>query len=168
MKIGLISDTHGYFDETLNEHFAGCSEIWHAGDIGDLTVITSLERIAPVQSVFGNIDDKEMQTRYPENLWLTRDGVDFLITHIAGKPGRYPARVKKLIDDRKPAVLICGHSHICLVKKDEGGLLYINPGAAGQQGFHAMRTVVRLNVENGACSKLEVIELGKRGSLQSR
>jgi putative phosphoesterase len=169
LKIGLISDTHGYFDETLNKHFAGCAEIWHAGDIGDASVITSLERIAPVQSVFGNIDDKEMQTRYPENLWLTRDGVDFLITHIAGKPGRYPARVKKLLEARKPAVLICGHSHICLVKKDESsGLLYINPGAAGQQGFHAMRTVIRLNIENGGIRKLEVIELGKRGSLQSR
>lgn len=169
MKIGLISDTHGYFDETLNEHFAECVEIWHAGDIGDSTVITSLERIAPVQAVFGNIDDQEMQTRYPEDLWLTREGVDFLITHIAGKPGTYPARVKKLLVAREPAVLICGHSHICLVKKDDAtGLLYINPGAAGQQGFHAMRTVIRLNVENGGIRKLEVIELGKRGSLQSR
>lgn len=164
MRIGIISDTHGFLDETLTEHFRNCDEIWHAGDIGDAAVITGLERIAPVQVVYGNIDDQAMQRRYPEDLWLVRDGLSILITHIAGKPPRYTSRVKTLLGQRDVDLLICGHSHICQVKKDEsGGLLFINPGAAGQQGFHIMRTVLRLELGQGRIQKLEVVELGKRG-----
>ncbi len=164
MRIGVISDTHGYFDPTLEGYFAGCDEIWHAGDIGDAEVITGLERIAPVQAVYGNIDDAAMQQRFPEDRWLQREGVTILITHIAGKTPAYTTRVKKLLNTRRADVLICGHSHICQVKKDEGrGLLFINPGAAGQQGFHTMRTVLRLELGEGKIKKLEVVELGKRG-----
>lgn len=165
MIIGLLSDTHGFFDETLTIHFKGCDEIWHAGDIGSPEVISALEKIRPVVAVFGNIDDLQLRGRYPEDQWLMRDGVHIWITHIAGRPPGYNPRIKRMLKDRKPAVLICGHSHICEVKKDETNqLLFINPGAAGQQGFHAMRTAMRLEVSSGKISKLEVIELGKRGS----
>lgn len=164
MRIGVISDTHGFLDETLAEHFRTCDEIWHAGDIGDASVIAGLERIAPVKAVYGNIDDQVMQQKYPEDLWLTRNGISILITHIAGKPPAYTTRVKKLVSTRHLDVLVCGHSHICQVKKDESrNLLYLNPGAAGQQGFHVMRTVLRLELGQGRIQKLEVVELGKRG-----
>ncbi|MBL7847133.1 MAG: metallophosphoesterase family protein [Cyclobacteriaceae bacterium] len=167
MTIGLLSDTHGFFDETLAIHFRDCDEIWHAGDIGSREVIDALEKIKPVVAVFGNIDDLELCGRYPEDQWLTRDGVNIWITHIAGRPPGYNPRVKRMLKDRKPAVLICGHSHICEVKKDESNqLLFINPGAAGQQGFHAMRTAMRLEIASGKISKLEVIELGKRGMIR--
>ncbi|MBL7852133.1 MAG: metallophosphoesterase family protein [Cyclobacteriaceae bacterium] len=164
MRIGLVSDTHGFLDETLAQHFQGCDEIWHAGDIGDASVIAGLEQIAPVLAVYGNIDDPAMQRRYPENLRLQREGVSILITHIAGKVPSYTTRVKKLLREQHADVLICGHSHICQVKKDASrNLLFINPGAAGQQGFHLMRTVIRLELGQGKIGKLEVVELGKRG-----
>ncbi len=166
VTIGLISDTHGFLDESLATHFSTCDEIWHAGDIGSVNVIDSLEKIKPVQAVHGNIDDASLYTRFPKDLWLTRSGMTFFITHIAGKPPRYNSRVKQLLAERKPDVLICGHSHICEVKKDPAsGVLFINPGAAGQQGFHLMRTVLRMQIKDGKMTKLEVIELGKRGAL---
>lgn len=166
MTIGLISDTHSYFDPTIGKHFTHCDEIWHAGDIGEMKVIDALEKIKPVKAVYGNIDDAAMRTRFPEDLWLTPEGVTILITHIAGRPPHYNPRIKKLLKDRTPDVLICGHSHICQVKKDESlNLLYINPGAAGQQGFHAIRTMMRMEIQAGKISKMEVIELGKRGMI---
>lgn len=164
MLIGLLSDTHGYLDPTIGQHFASCDEIWHAGDIGDMAVIDALKKIKPVQAVYGNIDDTAMRTRFPEDLWLQREGVTIFMTHIAGRPPQYNARIKKVLKERIPDVLICGHSHICQVKKDEArNLLYINPGAAGQQGFHAMRTLIRMEIQRGKIGKMEVIELGKRG-----
>lgn len=164
MRIGVISDTHSHFDQALEGYFKDCDEIWHAGDIGDAQVIAGLEHIAPVQAVYGNIDDAAMRQRFPEDLWLVREGVTILITHIAGKTPGYTTRVKKLLNVRRADVLVCGHSHICQVKKDEArNLLFINPGAAGQQGFHAMRTVLRLELGEGKIKKLEVVELGKRG-----
>jgi putative phosphoesterase len=166
VTIGLISDTHGYFDETLTDHFRHCAEIWHAGDIGDPAVIQRLRQIAPVIAVQGNIDGPVLRADFPEDQWPEREGVKFLITHIAGKPPQYTTRVMKLLRARPPHALICGHSHICQVKKDEqNGLLFINPGAAGQQGFHLMRTALRIEVNSGKIGKLEVIELGKRGSI---
>lgn len=166
LLIGLLSDTHSYLDPTVAGHVARCDEIWHAGDIGEIAVIDALEKIKPVQAVYGNIDDGAMRARLPEDLWLTREGVTFFITHIAGRPPQYNPRIKKVLKHRTPDVLICGHSHICQVSKDTSrNLLYINPGAAGQQGFHAMRTMIRMEVQAGRISKMEVIELGKRGQL---
>ncbi len=166
MTIGLISDTHGYFDESLSEHFRSCNEIWHAGDIGNTDVIRRLKQMAPVQAVYGNIDDRKLQSTLPEYLRLEKEGVRILITHICGSPSRYNSLVARMLDEEKPHVLICGHSHICQVKKDERhNVLFINPGAAGNQGFHTVRTVMRLELNAGRISKLEVIELGKRGAI---
>lgn len=169
MTIGVLSDTHGYFDETLAEHFKTCAEIWHAGDIGDDEIIARLKNIAPVHAVHGNIDNTELRAMHPEDLWLEREGIKFWITHIAGQPPRYNPRVTKYLREKSPDVLICGHSHICQVKKDEKhNLLFINPGAAGQQGFHQMRTALRMELGKGKVKKLEVIELGKRGASVTR
>ena len=165
-RIGLISDTHSYLDPKVTVHFAECDEIWHAGDIGEMEIITQLEKIKPVKAVFGNIDDKTIQAKYPEDLWMELEGFIILITHIAGSPPNYNPRVKKILKDKTPDILICGHSHILKIMKDKDrSMFFINPGAAGQQGFHHMKTIMRFELENKEIRKVEVIELGKRGQL---
>lgn len=166
MKIGLLSDTHGYLDPTLLRYFENVDEIWHAGDIGSEEVITTLASAKPVKAVFGNIDDRALQNRFPEDLHFFCDGLRIFITHIAGTPPRYNARIKKVLAEVKPDILICGHSHILRIMKDlENKLLFINPGAAGQQGFHHMKTIVRFEIIHKEIKHLEVIELGKRGAI---
>src|SRR5688572_5028906 len=107
MKIGLVSDTHSYLDPKVLEHFASCDEIWHAGDIGDAGVITELESLRPVRAVYGNIDGKELQAQWPENLRMTVEGLDVLMTHIGGTPPRYNPRVRKLLDEKTPGLFVC-------------------------------------------------------------
>lgn len=166
MKIGLISDTHSFLDPKVLTYFNACDEVWHAGDIGDATVANELEKFKPLRAVFGNIDDKAMQARYPEDLWFTCEGLTIWMTHIGGAPPNYNPRIKKLLKEKTPDVFICGHSHILRVKKDPTyNMLYINPGAAGNHGFHSIKTLIRFELNNKIISKLEVIELGKRGAL---
>lgn len=166
MKIGLISDTHGFWDDNILQYFKDCDEIWHAGDVGETgQIIENLNKIAPTLVVYGNIDTPEFQRTYPENLFIEREGVKIFMTHIGGKPPSYNPRVRKLIESEKPNVFICGHSHILRAMPDpkHGNLLYLNPGAAGNQGFHKIRTMMRFEINKGKVEKLEVIELGKRG-----
>lgn len=167
MKVILLSDTHGYLDPGIFPHLEASDEIWHAGDIGDAAVTDTLQKIKPLRAVFGNIDDKELQARLPEDLWFTCEGLSVWITHIGGAPPRYNPRVKKILKEKRPDLFICGHSHILKVMKDESlNMLYINPGAAGSQGFHQMKTIIRMELSGGKISKLEVVELGKRGAIQ--
>lgn len=161
IRIGLISDTHSHLDPAVFTHFKDCDEIWHIGDIGDEQVIRQLINFKPTFAVFGNIDSMELRYEFPENLFLEREGLTFFLTHIGGLPGKFPARVKNLIKIHKPDLFICGHSHILRVLKGEG-LVYINPGAAGHHGFHAVRTIMRMELSEGKITNLEVIELGKR------
>lgn len=167
MKIGLISDTHSWLDPKVFKHFESCDEIWHAGDIGDRAVLDQLESFKPVRAVFGNIDDKDMQVRLPEDLWMEVEGISVLMTHIAGAPPNYNPRIKKLLGGKVPQMLVCGHSHILRIKRDEkyNNMLYVNPGAAGQHGFHQVKTLVRFEITSGEIRQMEVIELGKRGAL---
>jgi uncharacterized protein len=167
MRVGLISDTHSFLDEKIFHHFGECDEIWHAGDIGDSDVIKLLENFRPVRAVFGNIDEKDLQLRYPEDLKFSCEGLKIWITHIAGAPPRYNPRIKKALAIEIPDILICGHSHILRVKRDPAynNMLYINPGAAGHQGFHVMRTILRFSLMKGVIGDMEVVELGKRGVL---
>ncbi len=166
MTLGLIADTHGYLDPKIPGYFECCQEILHAGDIGPVEVLDSLSNIKPTQGVYGNIDGADVRACCPENLWLEREGLSILVTHIAGRPGKYNARVRDLIEKEPPDILICGHSHILKVIKDPAypNLLHINPGAAGRQGFHHKKTIIRLSLDKGAITNLEVIKLGKRGS----
>jgi uncharacterized protein len=168
MKIGLLSDTHSYLDPKVPSYFKDCDEIWHAGDIGDRIVVDELEKIKPLRAVFGNIDDKDMQVRYPEDLWFACEGLIVWMTHIGGAPPNYNPRIKKIFKERTPDIFICGHSHILRVKKDPNykNLLYLNPGAAGNHGFHLIKTIVRFEVIGKEIKNLEVIELGKRGALK--
>ncbi len=165
MRIGLISDTHGYLDPAVEKHFAQCDEIWHAGDIGSQEVIQTLESWKPLRAVFGNIDEPAIRHRFQEDLFFTCEGVSVWMTHIGGSPPRYNPRVISRLQEKIPNVFICGHSHTLKVMKDEehGGMLFINPGAAGHQGFHQVRTILRFDLSEARVSRLEVIELGKRG-----
>ena len=165
MLLGLISDTHGYLDPKVLDYFAPCDQILHAGDIGSIEVLEALQKIKPTFAVYGNIDGQPIRALCPQDQWLDRNGVQILITHIAGSPGKYNSRVKSIIEKRQPDLLVCGHSHILKVMPDPKfkGLLHINPGAAGRHGFHHQRTIIRLTLENGRATNLEVVELGKRG-----
>ena len=166
MRIGLLSDTHSYLDPTILEHFRDCDEIWHAGDVGDASVLDALEAEIPVRAVYGNIDGSALRQRLPLNQTFTVADLPVLITHIGGYPGRYTSRVRGLLDALRPQLYICGHSHILKVMMDrQRGTLHINPGACGRHGFHRMRTVVRFAIERSRVENLEVIELGLRGKI---
>lgn len=167
LRIGLLSDTHSYLDESIFDYFAECDEIWHAGDIGDPQVADRLAAFRPFRAVYGNIDDKDIQLRYPEDLRFEAEGLDVYMTHIGGYPGKYNQRVREILRSNPPKLFICGHSHILKVMPDPAlGLLHINPGACGQEGFHKMRTIIRFSIEAGKPKDLQVIELGKRGSYE--
>lgn len=168
MKIGLISDTHSYLDPRVFEYFRLCDEVWHAGDIGDPALIDQLENFKPVRAVFGNIDDQSLHQRFPEDLRFTCEGVDVWITHIGGVPPQYNPRVKKILKNQAPDIFICGHSHILRIKRDPdlNNMLYINPGAAGNHGFHQIRTILRFDINDGTITNMEAIDLGKRGAIE--
>lgn len=162
-KILLISDTHSYLEPSLIKHIHDADEIWHAGDIGALEVCDAIEKIKPLKAVFGNIDDAGIRTKYPEDLAFECEQVKVLITHIAGTPGKYPSRVKQLLDTHRPKLFICGHSHILKVQYDKANeMLYMNPGACGTHGFHQVKTAIRFEIEGPEIKNLAIIELGKR------
>ncbi len=162
--IGLISDSHGWLDPTLFEHFAECDEVWHAGDIGSEEVFQQLEAFRPLRAVYGNIDGGPLRWNLPKDLRFTCEGLEVFITHIGGYPGRYAPRVRKILQENPPGLFICGHSHILKIMPDKKlNLLHINPGACGNYGFHKVRTAVRFSVNEGIIQNLQVIELGKRG-----
>lgn len=167
MRIGLISDTHSYIEESIFEYFEECDEIWHAGDIGSLEVVQRLEKFKPFKAVYGNIDGGVLRQEFPENLIFECEGVKVLMTHIGGYPGRYTARVRKLLLEHRPKLYICGHSHILKVMPDRKlDLLHMNPGAAGIHGFHQMKTIIRFSLEEGTIKDVEVVELGLRGKIK--
>ncbi|MVZ64895.1 YfcE family phosphodiesterase [Sphingobacterium sp. DK4209] len=163
MRIGLISDTHSYLDPAVFTYFEACDEIWHAGDFGDMAVIEELRAFKPLRGVYGNIDDKPIRLEYPENLRFNCEGVDVWMTHIGGYPGKYNPLVRAEIQKNPPKLFICGHSHILKVQFDPKlGLLHLNPGAAGKQGWHQVRTLMRFDVNGDKIENLEVIELNPR------
>ncbi|GAB2780848.1 metallophosphoesterase family protein [Salinimicrobium soli] len=162
-KILLLSDTHGYFDERIKKYAEAADEIWHAGDIGTTAVSDSLKEIRPLKAVFGNIDGSEIRKEFPLNQRFMCEEVDVWITHIGGYPGRYSPAVKEEIKKDPPKLFISGHSHILKVMNDKKlNLLHMNPGAAGKQGFHQVRTMLRFTIEGKDIKDLEVIELGKK------
>ncbi len=166
MRIGIISDTHSYLDPSVFKYFSQCDEIWHAGDIGTLDVLQQLEAFKPTMAVFGNIDGHDVRAASPEDQVFVREGKKILMTHIAGSLPRYNPRVRDLINTHQPDVLVCGHSHLLKVQPDKANnLLFINPGAAGKHGFHKIKTLLRLEIQEGKIQNLEVVELGPRGQI---
>ncbi|MFT3702868.1 MAG: metallophosphoesterase family protein [Agriterribacter sp.] len=162
-SIGLISDTHSYLDENVFRHFQHCDEIWHAGDFGNISIADALKAHKPLRGVYGNIDGQDIRSIYPEKLHFTIEEVPVFIQHIAGYPGKYVPGVKKEIADNKVKLFISGHSHILKVMYDDAlNCLHINPGAAGKEGWHKVRTLIRIVIDGSTIKNCEVIELGKR------
>lgn len=162
-RIGLISDTHHYLDEAVFKHFDKCDEIWHGGDFGTVAVAEQLEKFKPLKGVFGNIDGTDIRSQFPEVLKFTCEDVKVLMIHIGGYPGRYSPLARAEIISFQPKIFISGHSHILKIIFDEKfKCLHINPGAAGKQGWHKVRTLVRFAIDGENIKDCEVIELGKR------
>ena len=158
-----MADTHGYLDEAVFKHFEHCDEIWHAGDFGSIALAEKLAAFKPLKGVYGNIDDLSVSTVYPENLIFTCEKVIVFMTHIGGYPPSYNSRVKPLMREHRPQLFVAGHSHILKVMYDEKlQCLHMNPGAAGNQGWHKVRTIIRFAIDGSDIKNCEVIELGKR------
>lgn len=163
MKVGLLSDTHGYWDDKYAEYFKDCDEIWHAGDIGSDTLAAQLATLKPLRAVFGNIDGQGLRIQYPKVGHFQVEDVHVMMTHIGGYPGRYNPEIRKELYDTRPDLFIAGHSHILKVVFDKNlDCLHMNPGAAGKSGFHQVRTLLRFVIDGKTIKDLEVIELGNR------
>jgi hypothetical protein len=163
LKIGVLSDTHGYWDDKYVTYFSECDEIWHAGDIGTDEVASKLAAIKPLRAVCGNIDGYPLRADYKTVNHFTVEGLNVMLTHIGGYPGRYYPAIRNELYETKPDIFVAGHSHILKVCYDKSlGCLYINPGAAGKSGIHKVRTLIRFVIDNKQIKDLEVIELGDR------
>ena len=163
IKIGLISDTHSYLDDAVFKYFDDRDEIWHAGDFGTLELADKLAAFKLLKGVYGNIDGKDIREVYPEHLRFNAEGVDVWMTHIGGYPNRYSANVKPDIYTKPPDLFITGHSHILKVIYDKKiQCLHINPGAAGKQGWHKVRTLIRFSISENKIHTLDAIELANR------
>ena len=162
-KIGLLSDTHGSIPEKVFEFFSPCQEIWHAGDIGNIAVLETLEAFRHVRAVYGNIDGTEIRARTPEIITQTIEDVKMSMIHIGGYPGKYQPKALEIIRKEQPKVFISGHSHILKVMYDKKhNLLHINPGAAGKSGLHQKITMVRFDLGKGEIKNLEVFEKDRK------
>ena len=159
IKILLLSDTHSYIDDKILSYVKQADEVWHAGDIGNLSVTDAIKKLKPLRAVFGNIDDAKARTEFPLNNRFMCEEVDVLITHIGGYPGRYSQAIREEIYAKPPKLFITGHSHILKVMNDKKfGLLHMNPGAIGTHGFHKVRTMLRFEIDGNKIQNLEVIE----------
>ena len=161
MYIGLISDTHGVFDASFKEFLAPVDQIWHAGDFGGgMGLAEEIAAFKPLVGVAGNCDNHELRFIHPLHRFFECEGLKVLMIHIGGYPGRYDPRARKLIDEYRPDIFVCGHSHILKVVRDtKRNMLVLNPGAAGIQGFHIVRTALRFHINNGVIQNLEVFNL---------
>ncbi|MFT3981802.1 MAG: metallophosphoesterase family protein [Ferruginibacter sp.] len=165
-RIGLISDTHSWLDPAVFQYFSECDELWHGGDFGSMEVVEALQQFKPLKGVFGNIDDGPIRQLFPEDNFFRCEDVNVYMRHIGGYPGRYAPGVKDKIKANQSGLFISGHSHILKVMYDDKlGCLHMNPGAAGNQGWHQVRTLLRFCIDGKNIAQCEVIELGKRGSI---
>ncbi len=166
MKIGLLSDTHSHLDERIFKFFDACDEVWHGGDFGDPRLVERLRAFNPnLRGVYGNIDGPAIRAEFPLDLRFECAGLDVFMTHIGGYPGRYAPRVGPILRQKPPKLFISGHSHILKVMNDKSlGLLHINPGACGIEGWHQIKTIIRFDIADARPTNLEVIELGPKNS----
>lgn len=168
MRIGVISDTHGFFDSRFEEFFSDCDEIWHAGDFGGgFATAAQIAEFKPLAGVVGNCDERALMYDYPIFNTFEREGLKILMTHIGGYPGHYDYHARQMIERHRPDIFVCGHSHILRVMSDPRypspstgqPMLVINPGAAGVQGFHIVRTAIRFKISGKEISDMEIFEL---------
>ena len=159
-RIGLISDTHNYLDQHVFEHFKNCDEIWHGGDFGTDEIAEKLKNFKPLKGVYGNIDGPDIRKTFPEQLVFNCEDVKVMIRHIGGYPPKYNPETKKEILIHQPQLFISGHSHILKIMYDEKlQCLHMNPGAAGKQGWHKVRTLIRFDIDGKEMKNCEVIEI---------
>lgn len=159
-RIGLISDTHHFLDESVFEHFKNCDEIWHGGDFGTAVIADKLKALKPLKGVYGNIDGQDIRSVYPEQLVFMCEEVKVMMRHIGGYPPKYNPATKKELLLHQPQLFVSGHSHILKIMYDDKlNCLHINPGAAGKQGWHKVRTLVRFAIYGRDIKDCEVIEL---------
>lgn len=162
-KILLLSDTHSFIDEKILKYVRLADEVWHAGDIGDLTVTDEIKKLKPLRAVYGNIDNDKARMEFTLNNRFFCEGVEVLITHIGGYPGKYNQAIREELRKNPPKLFICGHSHILKVQFDKTlNLLHMNPGAAGISGFHQVRTMLRFEIDGEQIKALEIIEMEKK------
>jgi putative phosphoesterase len=159
-KIGLISDTHNFLDPSVLEHFKNCDEIWHAGDFGTSIIAEQLKSFKKLRGVYGNIDGYDIRSVYPEQLVFMCEEVKVMMRHIGGYPPSYNPETKKELLIHHPQLFISGHSHILKIMYDEKlNCLHMNPGAAGKQGWHKVKTIIRFVIDGKDIRDCEVIEL---------
>lgn len=159
-KIGIISDTHSYWDERYLKYFEPCDEIWHCGDFCSTEIAERLAAFRHLRAVCGNGDGGDLRLMFKDVLRFKCEDVEVLMKHIGGYPGRYDRSIVREIMANPPQLFISGHSHILKVQYDKQlGLLHINPGAAGLQGWHKERTIVRLTIDGARFSDCDVITL---------
>jgi len=164
-QIGLVSDTHNHLEQAVFKHFEQCDEIWHAGDFGSAAIADALKSFKPLRGVYGNIDGYDIRSEFPEELIFNCEEVKVFIKHIGGYPNRYAPGVKDKIIKEEIKLFISGHSHILKVMYDPKlQCLHMNPGAAGIQGWHKVKTIIRFVIDGKDIKNCEVIELGKRSS----
>jgi putative phosphoesterase len=167
-RIGVLSDTHGNIDQPVLDFFRDCDEIWHAGDLGDLAVMDILAGGRVFRGVYGNIDSWEVRRELPEFQEFMIEKVGVLITHIGFYSGHYLNEVVQRLNQFKPKLFICGHSHILKIRNDQDRqMLHINPGAAGNSGIHQVRTAVRFEINGDRIENLDLWE-SARNSMQQR
>lgn len=168
LQIGILSDTHSYLNEQILNFFSTCDEIWHAGDIGDIAVINSLSGLKETRAVYGNIDNYLIRKEFPQYQYFSCEDMNILMMHIGGYPGKYSSEAKELILKYKPDIFVSGHSHILKIMYDKkNSLLYINPGAAGNSGFHKVITAVKFKISEKNISDMEVLEIQRNTLSQS-
>ena len=159
-KIGILSDTHGVIIPQVYSFFKDVDELWHAGDIGNIETAEQLEAFKPLKAVHGNIDDHIVRLQYPEDQFFQIEAVSVYMTHIGGYPGHYLSEIRTILQDKNPDLFVCGHSHILKVMYDDKlHLLHINPGAAGNSGFHKNITMIRLTIDGKTFKDLEIFDL---------
>jgi putative phosphoesterase len=162
-KILLLSDTHGYIDDQILKFVKQADEVWHVGDIGNIEVTDTINKLKPLRAVYGNIDGTEARSQFPLDNKFRVEDVTVWMTHIGGYPNRYNSRIKEDLKKTRPKIFISGHSHILKVQYDKKlELLHLNPGAAGKHGFHKIRTMLRFELDEGDIKNMEIIELAKR------
>jgi len=165
IKIGLLSDTHGYLHPKIFEFFNEVDEIWHAGDIGNLKLADEIKKFKPLVAVYGNIDGQDVRSEYPQNQIIDREKLKIFMTHIGGYPGNYARGIKDILIRENIRLFISGHSHILKVINDNKlNLIHINPGAAGKYGLHKVITFTKFNIEADRIRDLEIMEIERSAS----
>lgn len=163
-KILLISDTHGDIDSQILNFAQNVDQVWHAGDIGSLEVTDQILDVNPnLRAVYGNIDDQNCRREFPKDQIFSIHNQRIWITHIGGYPPKYSKAILEQLDQIKPTIFICGHSHILKVIYDkQRDILHLNPGAVGKHGFHKIRTALMFEIGEDGIKNLDIIELEKR------